>query len=124
MPEEFRLSLKYLVSCCHLVPWVGKERKIDRFVLRKPLSGQIRRVGTDGNHSCTNLVEERQIPVDLVQMPGARFAPAAEVKDQDDRPVIVQLLPAPNLAIGIGEFEIGCLMAQERVAMGWDRIPQ
>ena len=90
--------------------------------LLKPSPRQLRRVGADGNHSRTNVAEERQVLVDFEKLPDAMNAVVAVVEDQNHRPAAPQFAQVPDFALGIGEFEVGCLPAQERVVMGRNDI--
>ena len=122
-----RRPLEHPVGLCHLVSRIRKDREAERAVLLKPSPRQLRRVGADGNHPRTNLAEERQVPIDLEKLPDAANAVVAVVEDQNHRPSVQQFPKVPDFALGIGEVEVGCLPAQERVVMGgmtsgWARI--
>ena len=98
--------------------WIGKDRETEGAVVLQAFPRQLRRVGADGDHPRANLVEEGQILLEIEKLPDAAWAVVAVVEDQYRRTAVQQCDKVPDFALVIGKFEVGRLLAQERVVMG------
>jgi len=82
-----QVSSECLIGVSHLVSGIRENDEIEPAILLKASPRQLRRVGADGNHSCANFAEERQILVDIAKLPNAIRAVIAVIEDQDQQAV-------------------------------------
>jgi len=83
---------------------------------------QLRRVGAERYKLRTSFAEERQVPVDVEELADAMIAMEAIVEDHDQRTVRKQSSEAPDLAVRIGQLEVGCPLAEKWVIMRGDDV--